>query len=54
MNGTPYLNERILRLANDKEKSEFYKLRSNENKLIEYVYPELDYTISKSDLMQIN
>jgi len=59
VDGTPYFTNpgslpRILRLANDKEKMEFYKLRSNENKQIEFTYPEIDYTISKSDLLQIS
>jgi hypothetical protein len=48
-----YPTDRVLRPATKEERNEFYKLRSNENKLIRYVYPELDYTISVSDLMPI-
>lgn len=41
-----------LRLATDAEIKEFYKLRSVENKIDGlFEYPTLDYTISKSDLL---
>ena len=41
-----------LQLCDEKEKQiEFYKMRSQENKLVDYRYPDIDYTISKSDLM---
>lgn len=38
-------------IDDDKEKKEFYKLRSEENKSIDFKYPDLDYTVSPSDLM---
>lgn len=44
-----------LRLANDIEKKEFYRLKSMENSSndIEFAYPKLDYTISSSDIMPV-
>jgi len=42
-----------LRLADKYEEKEFYRYRSKENKSLKYVYPELDYSISKSDLMLV-
>ena len=41
----------ILRISNEKEDRMFYRLRSQENKNIEFKYPKLDFTISKSDTM---
>lgn len=49
-----YLTNRVLRLANETEKKEFMKLKGQENKNVEYVYPEMDYTISVSDIVNIN
>lgn len=50
----PYLdNNKKLKLANDNEIKEFYQLRGKENSSIEFKYPELDYTISPSDLITI-
>lgn len=46
------VTNKILCIANDEDKREFYKLRSQENKHIEYKYPNIFYTISKSDLME--
>lgn len=40
-----------LTLATEEEKKEFYKLRSEENKSINYTYPQINYTISPSDLI---
>lgn len=53
MNEIPYFNSnsKVLKLANDDDKKEFYKQRSKENQEIEYVYPEIDYTISTSDML---
>ncbi len=45
--------DRILRLADDTEKKEFYKCRGMENRLIDYMYPIMDVTISPSDLMPV-
>lgn len=48
-----YPNNKILRIANSKERNEFFKHKSNENLHSEYVYPEIDYTISKSDTLLV-
>lgn len=55
INEIPYIydNTKILRIANDEDKKEFYKHRAKENQNIEYIYPDLDYTISVSDMMFI-
>jgi hypothetical protein len=52
VNGVPYLNNNeVLTLANDQERKEYYKCRSQENGRIGYKYPEINYTISESDGM---
>ena len=43
--GTP------LALADEGQRKEFYALRKRENAELDFVYPQLTYTISKSDLM---
>ncbi len=43
----------ILRLANDEERHEFMKHKGNENLNVKYNYPDIDYTISPSDLLPI-
>ena len=49
--GIPYLNNTtILTLATDEECKEFYKLRCLENKQTDFVYSNITYTISSSDL----
>jgi hypothetical protein len=48
----PYLNNKKIHLANDDEKIMFYKLRSSENKDMYFKYPDIDYTISESDLTE--
>jgi hypothetical protein len=55
INGIPYLchSHTILTLADKEESNNFYKLRSEENKSSEFKYPEINYTISMSDLMPI-
>jgi len=55
INDIPYFYQttNILRVANDEECKDFYQLRSKENKNIEYKYPEINYTISPSDLLRI-
>lgn len=53
VDGLPYIGNKILRLANDEEKKEYYKQRSKENKLIDHSYPEIDYTISVSDMLPV-
>lgn len=49
-----YKTNRILRLCVSKEEQkEFYKLRSLENQNMDFSYPQLDITISPSDLVDI-
>lgn len=48
-----YKTLNILKLADNKETKEFYKLRSEENKSINFIYPLINYTISNSDLIKL-
>lgn len=51
-NGQAYLPQSArLTLADDEQKSEFYRLRRRENNETDFVYPVLTYTISGSDLV---
>lgn len=52
-NGVPYFfptNTRLA-LATEFERKEFYKLRGQENASTDFVYPEINYTISNGDLL---
>jgi hypothetical protein len=50
----PYLqNNKILRIAEPKEKKEFMIMKRMENKLINFTYPDIDFTVSPSDLMNV-
>jgi hypothetical protein len=51
----PYFisNDKKLTLANDKEKTEFFKYKGTENSNSQYQYPEIYYTISIGDLLNI-
>lgn len=53
VNDIPYFygSDRILKLANHQETQEFYEQRKKENTNIDFVWNKLDYTISKSDLL---
>lgn len=53
VNKIPFLGDNILTLANDHEIKNFYQLRGKENKSIEYKYPEINYTISPSDILPV-
>lgn len=46
-----YKTDKILKLANEEETKEFYSLRQKENKSIVFEYPEINYTISESDMI---
>jgi hypothetical protein len=46
-------NGRLLRIANEDECREFFRLKGEENNKADFVYPEIDYTISDSDLVKI-
>jgi hypothetical protein len=54
-NELPYFSStnKVLTLANENQRKEFFKCRSLENSNIEYVYPEINYTISIGDMLQI-
>lgn len=54
INEVPYFyqTKTKLRLANDTEKKEFYKFRSEENQSIHFEYPFIEYTICHSDLIE--
>jgi hypothetical protein len=41
-----------LRIYEDDEDHKYYKLRGQENKEIDFIWPQIDYTISESDLME--
>lgn len=51
-NNIPYFHptNRILTIANNKERREFLRQKGLENSLIEHEYPEIYYTLSASDL----
>jgi len=44
---------RELRVAANNEAQNLYKLRGRENKEVDFVYPDLDYTLSVSDTMEV-
>jgi hypothetical protein len=51
----PYIHpsNKILRIANNNEKKEFFKHKGNENSRNECTYPEINYTLSISDTLHI-
>lgn len=46
-----FSNGELLELADEDQKTEFYKLRGQENFTMDFIYPELLYTLSISDTM---
>jgi len=51
-NGMPYFpNGKVLELANKEQETEFYQLRGQENRSLDFVYPDLAYTINVADTM---
>jgi hypothetical protein len=53
-NKLPLLSSgKMLVLANDDLRKQFLKYRKLENLQVDFIYPEIDYTISKSDLLPI-
>jgi hypothetical protein len=59
INEIPYFNNfnnfnNTLKIANDMETKEFYKLRAIENNSVDFSYPEINYTISNGDLLQVS
>ncbi|HEY8896554.1 MAG TPA: hypothetical protein VIM79_17130 [Niastella sp.] len=52
-NNQPHFsNGKLLELANKEQEAEFYKLRGQENRELNFVYPELSYTINVADRMR--
>ena len=50
--GQPYLpNGELLQLADEAQRKEFYGLRGQENRGLDFSYPTLNYTISIADTM---
>lgn len=50
--GTPYFSTgEQFTLANTDQESEFFKLRGQENRELNFAYPNLQYTISNADLL---
>src|SRR5690606_15332802 len=41
----------VMELASETQEKEFYKLRGQENRSLDFTYPALKYTLSKADLM---
>ena len=53
INDKPFLNGEIeLKLASEEEEREFYRLKGEENRSMEFDYPKLDYTLSPADLIR--
>lgn len=52
-NDLPYFeNGKMLVLANEEQKAQFFQLRGQENSTLDFVYPDLIYTLSDADLMK--
>lgn len=47
-------NGKALHLAQEDQKKTFYKLRGQENRSLDFVYPDLGYTISAGDLLELD
>jgi hypothetical protein len=46
-----FSNGTLLELASKEQETEFYKLRGQENRELNFVYPELTYTVNEADRM---
>ena len=51
-NGMYFENGTPLHMANETEQREFFMLRGQENRSLDFTYPSLAYTLSDSDLLQ--
>lgn len=50
--GSPYFSTgKIFTIANKEQESEFFQLRGEENKTLDFIYPNLFYTLSMGDLI---
>ena len=47
-----FIDGKILKMANEDEQREFFKLRGQENNDIGFKYPKLHYTLSLADTME--
>lgn len=45
-------NGTLLEIANKEQETEFYKLRGEENRNLNFVYPDLTYTVNVADTMK--
>jgi hypothetical protein len=50
-NAPHFSNGKLLELANKEQETMFFKLRGQENRELNFVYPELTYTINAADTM---
>ena len=50
-NGPHFSNGDLLELANKEQEMELYKLRGQENRSVDFVYPDLTYTVNIADMM---
>lgn len=51
-NNIPYFKDgAVMELANETQEKEFYKLRGQENRNLDFTYPPLKYTLSNADVM---
>jgi len=51
-NNIPYFEDgAVMELANEAQEKEFYKLRGQENRSLDFTYPSLKYTLSNADAM---
>ena len=46
-----FSNGKVLELAGKEQETEFYKLRGQENRELNFIYPELTYTVNAADRM---
>lgn len=48
------IGDREFYLANEQQRIDFLRLRSQENEFVDFEYPPIDYTISPSDLLPLS
>ena len=52
--GVAYIDDNIkLTMANSEQLIDFRRMRAQENKSLDFIYPKIDFTTSPSDLLQI-
>jgi hypothetical protein len=54
IDGSVHIGNEPLTLATDDEANKLYKLRGQENRLTDFCYPSVSYTLSESDLLPIS